>query len=414
MHRKAFKFLNNRYGECILNLCQLKSFLHPLRLNIFEYFNSLDSLVARHIRVGINWIVKLFTAEYLLSACLLASTFLISACTQPSRQYDYSIFAFGTLIDITLYDVNRQQAETAFNKLQKDFDRYHKHWSPWTDGDLAQLNRQLADYKTGNSAVITVPAHIVPMIETSMQLSQQSNDYYNPAIGKLINLWRFHQYQDKDIKPPDAQQIRQLVAQNPRISDLSLNPQYQLTSKNPALALNFGAFAKGYAIALEIKQLQNMGIQHAVINAGGDLSVIGQHGERPWNIGIRHPRKDSILASIEVKSDESVFTSGDYERFYFYQDKRYHHILDPGTGYPTDDAQSVTVIDADAARADAAATALFVAGSANWQRIAKAMSIQYAMLIDADGNIHMTAAMEKRIKFLEKTSTFNKIISKQL
>ena len=178
--------------------------------------------------------------------------------------------------------------------------------------------------------------------------------------------------------------------------------------------LNFGAFAKGYAIKLGIKQLQTLGIDNAIINAGGDLSVIGQHGNRAWNIGIRHPRENSVLASVEVKNDESVFTSGDYERFYIYQSKRYHHILNPKTGYPTDDAQSVTVIHSDAGRADAAATALFVAGSKNWQTIAKSMGIRHVMLVDAEGNIQLTPAMEKRIKFLNKSPTSRIIISEEL
>ena len=150
------------------------------------------------------------------------------------------------------------------------------------------------------------------------------------------------------------------------MSDLTISQssdyKNQLISTNSAVSLNFGAFAKGYGIALEIKKLQALGIKNAVINAGGDLSVIGQHGDRAWNIGIRHPRNDTLLASVKVADNESVFTSGDYERVYYHDNKRFHHILDPRTGYPTQDAQSVTVIHSDAGRADAAATALFVAG----------------------------------------------------
>jgi len=151
-----------------------------------------------------------------------------------------------------------------------------------------------------------------------------------------------------------------------------------------------------------------------VINAGGDLSVIGQHKDRAWNIGIRDPRANKILASVEVKNDESVFTSGDYERLYFYRGKRYHHILDPRTGYPTQDARSVTVIHADAGLADAAATALFVAGSKHWQKTAKKMGLKYVMLIDANGDIHITPAMQLRIKFLNKSAASRIFVSEDL
>ena len=340
---------------------------------------------------------------------LFCATLLPGACTQPAKQYSYSIFSFGTLIDITLYDVSEQQAETAFAQLQKDFDHYHQHWSPWTTGDLAQLNSQL-----GKSGAITLPPHLVPLIKTSIELSRLSDDLYNPTIGLLINLWQFHKYQEKNIHPPDHRLIQDLINKHPRLSDLSIDDKNQLINNNPAVSLNFGAFAKGYAIELGIKQLQKLNIQNAVINAGGDLSVIGQHGDRAWNIGIRHPREDNVLASIEVKHNESVFTSGDYERYYFYQDKRYHHILDPATGYPTQDTQSVTVLHQDAGLADAAATALFVAGRKDWQRIAKKMGVRYAMLIDGDGNIHITTAMQQRIKFLNKAPTSDIFTSVEL
>lgn len=339
----------------------------------------------------------------------LAAAVLLSACEQPAKQYDYSIFAFGTLIDISLYDVNKEQAQIAFEQLQNDFDQYHQDWSSWTDGDLAQVNAKLE-----KQIPATLAEHLVPLINDSMELSRQSNHYYNPTIGKLINLWQFHKYQEADIRPPDSEQIKKLVAKNPRMTDLHFNQKNQLVTDNPAVSLNFGAFAKGYAIALSIKKLQQYNINNAIINAGGDLSVIGQHGNRAWNIGIRHPREDSILASVSINDNESVFTSGDYERYYDYQGKRYHHILDPRTGYPTDDAQSVTVIHPDAGRADAAATALFVAGSKHWQSVAKAMDIKLVMLIDANGDIHLTPAMNKRLKFLNKSPTSRIILSQEL
>lgn len=354
-------------------------------------------------------LINRYLAVCFLATSLFVSAILVSACAPTEKQYDYSIFAFGTLIDVTLYDTDQQQADKAFNQLQQLFDKNHHDWSSWTNGDLAQLNKKLS-----TQTATSVPDHLIPIIKTSISLSQQSNNYYNPAIGHLINLWQFHKYQDDNIQPPDDTRIQSLVNKKPQMSDLSFNTNDQLINTNPAVSLNFGAFAKGYAIKLGMKHLQTLGIRNAIINAGGDLSVIGQHGDRAWNIGIRHPRKKGLLASVEVKSNESVFTSGDYERFYSYQTKRYHHILNPKTGYPTDDAQSVTVIHPDAGRADAATTALFVAGSKNWQAIAKKMGIRYVMLIDANGEIQLTAAMEKRLKFLDKSPTSRIIVSEEL
>lgn len=360
----------------------------------------------------ISKLIKAISPVTSLTTALLSAAIILSACERRGQQYEYSIFAFGTLIDITLYDVDKNLADQAFAQLQHDFDQYHQDWSPWTNGDLAQLNKKIKE--SPKNSIITLPSHLAPILKTSIELSNQSSHFYNPTIGNLINLWQFHKYQDENIHPPADDLIHDLVNQAPRLSDLTINDDNELSSTNPAVSLNFGAFAKGYAIGLEIEKLQKLEIQNAVINAGGDLSVIGQHGDRAWNIGIRHPRQDDILASIELKGNESVFTSGDYERFYIHKNQRFHHILDPDTGYPTQDAQSVTVLHEKPGVADAAATALFVAGSKRWQKIAKNMGIDHVMLIDADGDIHLTAAMKKRIKFLNKSPGSRIIVSEEL
>ena len=145
--------------------------------------------------------------------------------------------------------------------------------------------------------------------------------------------------------------------------------------------------------------LKNMGIKNAIINTGGDLKAIGSHGDRPWQIAIKHPRKDTWLAKIETRNEESVFTSGDYERFYSYRGKRYHHILDPRTGYPAQGTQSVSVLHTDSGLADAAATALFVAGPEQWENIAKKLELKEVMFIDEAGIIHITPAMSDRLFF---------------
>jgi len=165
--------------------------------------------------------------------------------------------------------------------------------------------------------------------------------------------------------------------------------------------LGFGGFAKGFAVDAAITALQQQGINDAIVNIGGDLRAIGSHGERPWVIGIRHPRQAGMIASIILKDDESVFTSGDYERFFQYDGKRYPHIIDPRSGHPADQATSVTVLHTNASLADAAATALFVAGD-NWPKIAHSMGVEHVMLVRPDGGIEMSPKMTDRVKLLSK------------
>lgn len=324
--------------------------------------------------------------------------FSASCSTDFPPETKRTLIKFGTLIDITLYDVEPSLAQKALDQIEANFDQYHADWTSWQESPLTKVNEKLA---LGQPAQLQ--PSLIPLIKKSQALSEISYELFNPGINRLIRLWQFHRSDDPEIQPPDPESILKWLQKKPSMDDLELDGQ-QLHSKNPNVQLNFGAFAKGYAIDLSFDYLQSLGINNAVINAGGDLSVRGQHGTRPWKIGIRHPRADSVIAWLEVFDKESVFTSGDYERFYLYEGKRYHHILDPRTGYPARDTTSVTVIHKNAGTADAAATALFVAGPEQWGKIAKSMNIKYVMLIDHKGTIYMTPAMAERIHFSQDQS----------
>jgi thiamine biosynthesis lipoprotein len=327
------------------------------------------------------------------------SLLALSACGKESTaEYRHTILAFGTLIEITLYDTTEPSANAAFDQLERDFHQYHASWTPWEASDLSRINDSI---RAGTE--VSVADSILPMITASKELFEKSNGLFNPAIGNLINLWQMHLHDDPDIRPPDAAEITRVLNQQPRMSDIQIAGSV-LRSSNRNVQLSLGAFAKGYAIDLALDYLRSRGIDHAVINAGGDLRVAGRHGERPWRIGIRHPRQDGVIAWLDANADESIFTSGDYERFYLHDGKRYHHILDPRTGYPASGTSSVTVIHDNAGTADAAATALFVAGPEHWHEIASSMGIRYVMLIDTDGRIHMNPAMKERVNLINPES----------
>ena len=338
------------------------------------------------------------------ACCLVIFCVFFSACDSPrDTVYKEQLFVFGTIVEISIWGEQPQKAKQATAELAEDFKFMHRVWSPRARGSLGRMNKLFP-----SKLAFTGSPSVLPMLEKARKLSDQSNKLFNPAIGKLIQLWDFNQenknpqsINQKNNAPrelPDPKAIADLLSQNPTLDNLHLEG-ISIRSDNIALLLDFGAIAKGYGIDLAIGKLREMGINNAIINAGGDLRAIGKRGDRNWRIGIRHPRQQGMIASLEIIKDESIFTSGDYERFFEYQGKRYHHILDPRTGYPAEGVVSVTVIDHDAAVADAAATALFIAGPEQWYDIAKSMGIKWVMLIDKDMKIHMNPAMAKRIKF---------------
>lgn len=157
------------------------------------------------------------------------------------------------------------------------------------------------------------------------------------------------------------------------------------------MGVDLGAIAKGWAVDRAIEKLEAAGIRSAIIDAGGDLRIIGSRpGKGTWRIGVQHPREaGGLLATFDLR-DTAIVTSGDYERFFVVAGERYHHILDPATGRPARGCQSVTVLAPTAAEADACATAAFVLGPDKGIPFLRNRPGVRGFIVDAGGVIHWT------------------------
>jgi thiamine biosynthesis lipoprotein len=337
--------------------------------------------------------------RWLFLLFLLLLTPLLSSCEQTDPPITTRFLAFGTLVDLTISGVSPEQAESATAAIEKDFAEMHQAWHAWDPGPLGRVNRLL---KSDES--FAAPPSVLELIRIGKTLSAASDNLFNPAIGHLIDAWGFHRDDPEGHRPPPQELIDSLLQQNPRMSDIHIDG-INLRCNNPAVKLDFGAFGKGYGIDLAIAHLRELGVDNAILNAGGDLRAIGSRGDRPWRIAVRDASGSGVLGTIETKGDESVFTSGDYERHFVWEDKRFHHIIDPRTGYPAVGTASITVLHTDAVTADAAATALFIAGPDGWHRLAKQMGIRYVLLIDSEGTLHMNPAMQQRLQLFEDQHT---------
>ncbi len=324
---------------------------------------------------------------------LLLPLLLTSACSRP-EPITTRFLAFGTLVDLTVSGISQERAEQVTAAIEQDFAEMHHAWHAWDPGPLGRVNRLLKEDKP-----FSAPPSILVLIKLGKELSTASGHLFNPAIGQLIDSWGFHSDDPAGHRPPPPERIAELLQQNPRMDDIQVDG-LTLRGSNPAVKLDFGAFGKGYGIDLAIEHLKELGVENAILNGGGDLRAIGSRGDRPWRIAIRDASGKGVLGSVDVSGDESVFTSGDYERHFIYEGRRYHHIIDPRTGYPATGTASVTVLHHNAVAADAAATALFIAGPEQWYEVAKNMGMRYVLLIDSEGTLHMNPAMQKRLQLL--------------
>lgn len=319
---------------------------------------------------------------------------LIAACQNtPDRLIKKQYFIFGTIIEVLVWHKDEVLVNNALLEVEQDLNGMHSQWHAWKAGRLHEINKAL---RNGESYNLTEEE--AGFIALTALLSEKSLGHFNPAIGQLINLWGFHTDDYPITKPPpNHRDIQKYLEEMPLMSDITIENN-QITSKNHQIWIDFGGVAKGYAIDKAINILRKHGIENAIVNAGGDLRSIGSKGDKNWQVAIRKPNSEDVMAAISVQGDESIFTSGNYERYKEFNGKRYAHIINPKTGYGVEEIVSATVITDNGTTADAAATALIVAGTDEWQKVAQSMGLDQVLMIKADGLCVATAKIMQRLE----------------
>ena len=342
-----------------------------------------------------------------LRVLFFLAALLLAACgNKELPTYQEQSYVFGTLVEISVYGEEEGKARRAVTSVMQEFQRLHDLLHAWKPGALSDLN---AAFAKGESREVS--PELAAMLKDAAQLSAQSDGLFNPAIGGLVKLWGFHA---DEYKPalPDEKQLAALIAAKPQMSDLVFssapdNKGEIVHSSNKTVLLDLGGYAKGYALDRAVELLRQQGVRNALINIGGNVLAMGQHGDRAWRIGIQHPRKPGPIATMELRDGEAIGTSGDYQRYFEFGGKRYCHLIDPRNGRPVQGVQAVTILT-HGVRAgtlsDASSKPLFIAGSAGWRNAAKKMNIAEALLIDSDGVVHLTAAMQKRLEFTDQAT----------
>jgi len=328
---------------------------------------------------------------------LLLLLLLLSACGKEPLYHEQA-YVFGTLVDVSIYGLEEADARQATRVVLQEFQRMNDQYHAWQPGELSRLNAAFA-----RGARVSVSPELAAILADATRYSVQSGGLFNPAIGGLIRRWGFQSDVFK-AQLPDAAAVLALVAANPQMTDVVL-AQGEAWSRNSAVQIDLGGYAKGYALDRAAALLRERGVHHALINIGGNILALGQHGGRPWRVGIQHPRQPGPLATLELHDGEAIGTSGDYQRYFEVGGKRYCHLIDPRTGQPQQGVQAVTVLTRGPGAglaSDVLSKPLFIAGVAGWRQMAQRMQVGEVMLVDAQGHIHLTASLQKRLEFTTK------------
>jgi FAD:protein FMN transferase len=338
--------------------------------------------------------------RYLLLLSSLLSLLLSGCGAEPL--YQSQAYVFGTLVDVSIYGEAKPRAEQLTQAILQDFQGLHQRLHAWQKGsELYQLNQALAQGKTA-----MVSPELAAILQDAKLRSQQSQGLFNPAIGKLIQLWGFQRDEFTPVEV-DKQQLQSLVQSQPNMQDLQIQGQV-VSSKNPDVQLDLGGYAKGYALDRAARYLRSQHVKNALLNIGGNIIALGQHGEHAWRVGIQHPRQPGPMATLDLADGWAIGTSGDYQRYFERDGKRYCHIIDPRTGYPAQNTQAVTVLIPPSAYAgtlsDVASKPIFL--SSDPAQAAKQMGVANVLRVDSTAKVWLTSAMHQQLQFTQPQQSY--------
>ncbi|MEO5339530.1 MAG: FAD:protein FMN transferase [Magnetococcus sp. MYC-9] len=311
----------------------------------------------------------------------------MAGCGKPlPESHKVTRLLMGTIVSITVwgepgrFDREEQAIQAAFAEMER-IERVVSSHRP--DSVVATINQG------ERGRWLPLDPEVGRILEPALRIQERSGGAFDPTLYALSRLWGFSQEPPPDRPPPAELRERWLAGrqQAGRLQLRSTDHGQELLLPNDSFALDLGAIAKGYAVDRALARLAEAGVANAIVAAGGDLGMIGQRGAEPWRIGIQHPRDATAVAAVlRLQGPVALSTSGDYERFFMHDGKRYHHILDPGTALPGESGViSVSVRHPASMVADALSTAAFILGPEKGMALIRSEKNAEALFILADG-----------------------------
>jgi thiamine biosynthesis lipoprotein len=290
----------------------------------------------------------------------------------------------GTRCVVELWSEDRARGESAIEAVFVEFRRIDALMSTYKpESELSRMNAGAA------AAPVRVSRELYDLLVTSIEYSKLTRGAFDVTYASVGYLYDYRRH----VHPDE----RAIAAALPAIDYRHLRLLPKTTSvrfARPGVRVDLGGIAKGYAVDRGVAVLQGLGIEHAMVNAGGDTRLIGDRKGRPWVVGIRHPDDESKVVLRMPITDAALSTSGDYERFFEEDGVRYHHILDPRTGKSASKVRSVTIIGPTATRTDALTKSVFVLGAEEGIALIDTLGDVDAIAVTPEGKVLYSKGLE--------------------
>jgi thiamine biosynthesis lipoprotein len=326
-----------------------------------------------------------------LTAALLACAEQPAPAPQPAAALvERARVSMGSEVRLTAWTADERNALAAFEHVFDDFDYLDRVLSVWHEtSEVSRLNA------AAGKAPVTIKPEVLEVLQVAQQLGHWTNGKFDLTFGALSGLWKFDH--DQDNKVPDRRDVAArlpLVAYEALVLDPAAGTAFL---PRAGMRVHLGGIGKGFAVDRAAAMLRSHGINDFLVQAGGDLYAAGRRGERPWRAAIRDPRRDGNIAAMDL-ADSTFSTSGDYERFFIQDGRRYHHILDPDTGEPTQGTRSVTIVAKRAVIADGLSTGVFVMGPDAGMALIEDLPDVEGVIVTETGEIRVSSGLKGRLE----------------
>jgi thiamine biosynthesis lipoprotein len=331
--------------------------------------------------------------------CLVvASLLLAAACGRaadpPSRHLvERARVAMGSELRLAAWTTDVAGAVDAFEHVFREFDRLESLLSVWKDGsDVVRMNQN------AGLAPVAVSPDTINVLREAAEAGALTRGKFDITFGALSDIWRFDH--DQDNRVPDRQLIEtRLTRIDYRAVQIDGTAGTAFISR-PHMKVHLGGIGKGYAIDRAIALLGSRGITDFRIQSGGDLYVAGTNGGQPWRLGIADPRgTHDPFATVQIR-DRTFSTSGDYERSFMKDGRRYHHLLDPDIGEPAAGCRSVTIVTQRAVLADVLSTGVFILGPEEGMKLIERLPDVEGVIVTSDNQVRISSGLRGRVELL--------------
>ncbi|MDP2689621.1 MAG: FAD:protein FMN transferase [Deltaproteobacteria bacterium] len=331
------------------------------------------------------------TAKKLAYAAVAVSVMALLAASYLRKDIESVTFSrsqMGTLVQITLMEGDESSYEAAANAAFDEISRLEGLLSSYRpESDVSRVSNA-----AGEKAVRVSP-EVMEVIEEALMIARLSGGAFDPTVGALARAWG---YSGEKGRVPAKEEVEKLL---PLVDYTAVKVDAKggtVMLAKKGMVLNLGGVAKGYIVKKAVEVLKARGMRRGIIHAGGDMTVFQTGEEKPFIIGIQHPREKKLLGEMLVNNG-AVATSGDYERFFEKDGVRYHHILDPATGFPARKSRSATVTSVNPTQADALSTAVFVMGPEKGMELIESLDKVEGVLVDGRGKVFTSSGFKGRI-----------------